>query len=158
MRTLGPLLMVASLAACASDSDQTSGQGSDYCSTLESAGSQVLTHDPMALNDASELADLRANISTLESLAPVEVKAAWGVLRHDFDGFTRVMDEAGISFKELLYVDDNGKLPAGVKRQQFAQFLRGLEALDRSEIDKATETIVSHAKAECGINVDPDPD
>jgi hypothetical protein len=68
------------------------------------------------------------------------------------------MDGAGISADELLHFDNEGKLPASVDRKKFAQFLRGLEVLDRSEIDKATETIVSHAKAECGINVDPDPD
>ena len=110
------------------------------------------------MNDVGEFAALGTDISTLDSLAPVEVKAAWGVLRDDLDGYTGAMDKAGISAEELLYMDNNGKLPASVDPKQFAQCIRGLDALDRSKIDQATDTIVAHAKTECGINVDPDPD
>jgi hypothetical protein len=154
-----PLLMVT-LAACGSDTDATSAVDStdSYCSTLKRAGWQVLTHDPMAMDDVTEFAALRTNLNELGSSAPVEVKAAWGVLGDDFVGYAAAMEEAGISVDELLYMDDNGKLPPSVDRKHFAQFVRGLDALDRSKIDKATDTIVAHAKAECGINVDPDPD
>jgi hypothetical protein len=44
------------------------------------------------------------------------------------------------------------------RRVKAPQFVRGLEALDRSKTDQATNTIVAQAKTECGINVDPDPD
>ena len=161
MRLVLPTLVVT-LAACGPDTDATGAGGSAhtdaYCSTLKNAGSQVLTHDLMSLDDASELADLRTNVSKLEGSAPVEVKADWDVLRDDFDGYTRVIDEAGISFDELLYVDNHGRLPASVDREQFAQLIRGLKRLDRSQVDQATDKIVAHASAECGIDVDPDRD
>lgn len=160
-----PLLMVT-LAACGSDRDAepetgaaSSGASTDgdaYCSSLKSAGWQVVIHDFMALNHAADFAALRTNINTLENSAPAEVKAAWGVLGEDYDRFTELMNGANLSIDELLYWDDNGKLPATVDRKQFKRFLRKLTSLDYSKVGEATDTIVAHAKTVCDIELQPE--
>lgn len=71
-----PLLM-ATLGACGSDKDVEPGTGaaSDhagahcdaYCLSLKRAGSQVVMHDFMALNDPAEFAALRTNIKRWRS-------------------------------------------------------------------------------------------
>jgi len=161
-RFVVPLLMVT-LGACGSDKDAdtdatsagASAHGDGYCSTLKGAGWQVLSNDYLALNNAADFADLRTNIRELESAAPVEVKAAWGVMGDDYDRFTELMDDAGLSINELLYWDDNGKLPASVDQKQFAQFFRKVRALDYTKVAEATDTIVTHAKTECVMGQPP---
>jgi hypothetical protein len=66
------------------------------------------------------------------------------------------MDGAGLSIKELLYWDDNGKPPASVDRQQFKQFLREYMALDDSKATEAIDKIVKHARTECDIDLLPE--
>ncbi len=71
---------------------------------------------------AADFADLRTNITKLESSASGKVKAAWGDHGEMYDEFTDIMDDADLSIDELLYWDDNGKLPAGVDQKQFDPF------------------------------------
>ena len=96
---------------------------------------------------------MRTQVRELESSASGEVKAAWGVLGDDYDRFTNLVDGADLSFDELRYWADNGKLPASVDKEQSAQFLRRVKALDDTFVE-VTGTIVAHAYTECGIDLE----
>ncbi len=160
-----PLLMVM-LGACGSNNGGepetgasiagAGAQGDAYCSTLKDVGERTFTLDYFALDSAADFTDLPINISELKTSAPVEVKAAWVVLGDEYDRFAELMDDADLSIDELLYWDDNGKLPANVQQKQFAQFFRKLMALDHTKVAKAAHTIVAHARAKCGIDLDPE--
>ncbi len=147
------VLMAASLGACSNDSNGSSDNSDDYCSTLEDTKADIDNLDFTALTD-EKFSDLQSRISDLEDAAPSEVEADWKTLGDGIDGFKKLLDDAGISFDDLQTLQ-SGEVPDGLDVQALQELGPKMqEIVSDNDIEAATQSIQDHAESECDLTLE----
>ncbi len=123
--------------------------GEDYCTLLEDNTDMFANLSTGPPASPGQIEDFVGTLHELREAAPEEVEDDWAKIDDPFQDVTQALDDAGITWDEAAHTDP-GDLPDEVL--QAGDDLNGeLGELDLSAI---SQTIVDHAKDECGI--DPD--
>ncbi len=165
----GLLLGASLLGACGDDGDKgtkdskdskDSAQGADsgggeYCDTLKSSAEEIkeFTADGSA-PDFDKFDTFLEKANDIADAAPSGIDKDWETLLGAVDKLTDALKEAGITLEELATAGSTGKLPEGVDQEKLAELGTELQSLTGEEFQQASDRISTHAKEECGVDLE----
>lgn len=158
--SLAATLLAGLLGACGGDDSSSSsssgsgsgsdsgGGGDDYCSMLEGAQSDLEGLGP----NGGDLEKIRDTFQELQQSAPEEVAGDWKTLSGAVDTLATELDKAGVKLEDLQGLQ-SGQLPEGVTAKDLAKVAQEVQKLNGAEFRDAAESISTHAKDECDIQL-----
>jgi hypothetical protein len=179
---IGVLLMLATLTACGGDdggsasdsgSDSSSesadeptdeaadeptdepteppadGDDEPYCESLKDARDRLQALE----GQGGSTGDFEEAIGALRGIseeAPASVAGDWRVFIGGFDTLVQALDEAGLSLEDLADPQAMGDIDP----QELQELQEQIESLDSKKFQQAADSISSHARSECGFDLE----
>ena len=141
-------LAAAVLAACGQDDGQGAGA---YCSELKTDKAYFQTFNSPE-PDLSELDEVFTRMHSLARVAPAAVEKPWATLDGAVTTIEDALHEAGLSVDDLVAIQ-RGEIPDDVDLDKLTELGPKMEALGGPEVDDAATRIATHAKDECGVDL-----
>jgi hypothetical protein len=138
--------LAAALALGATVLSGCSGGTEAYCDSLEQAQSDF---DAFETGDFAGFGDFIDRSREIASEAPDEVSEEWDTVVAALDQFETVLEDAGVDFEELENLEA-GEIPEGL---DIGALTEAAQEFDTEELEGATETISTHAKDECDVDL-----
>ena len=151
----GLVLATSVLTGCGGGDDGAAAGPTDtesYCTELK-ADKQYFTAFSGGDADPSKLGEAITKFHELADAAPDDISSEWDVLDGTLSEIERALSEAGISTEDLAGLQ-SGEIPKGVDMAKLAALAPKLKSLNSTELQDAAEKIQTHAKSECGIDLD----
>ena len=131
--------------------DDGAGASGDFCADLEAIQKEFQS---VSGGDASDLEKLLDRIETLKDEAPDEVKEDWEVLYEAFEKIVQAFQDAGLTTEDIEAIQ-NGQIPDGVDQQALTEAYAAIQELaSDAELTEAMERIRTHAKEDCGVDLE----
>ena len=141
--------LIAALTFGASVLTGCSGGTEAYCDALKETAEDFEALDAGNFDNFDDFVDRSRDLA---SEAPDEVADEWNTVADALDGLVDALAEAGVEPGDMAGIQA-GDVPEGVDQAKLAESLGKIQALGSEEVTKATETISTHAKDECGVDL-----
>lgn len=145
---VGAVVVVTGLAAVFTGDQDGAG---DYCGLLEDNGNAFA--DMVSGNvDPSNFDEAVGTLHELREAAPDDVADEWAAIDNPFQELQEVIDDAGLSWEELLQMAPQEIDPE--VRDAGEKFADDFGSIDVDAID---QTLNDHADEECGLDLEDLP-
>ena len=152
---LGAVAIVAAagLSACGTgDKADAADATSAYCHDLKEM--KTYFENFQGSNpDISKLDEAFKRMHALADIAPPAVAKDWATVDHEVDAIEKAMKDAGITFDDLVAMQNGGDVPDDVDLDKLTAVGQEFETLAGGEFDAATAHIADHAKKTCGFTL-----
>jgi len=137
--------------ACGDDDGggSASDGGGDYCTDLKAAQKKI---GKLGAGDLGSISDTVDQVHELRDEAPDEIQDDWKVLSDGFDKIIAAFEKAGLTEEDIAKLQ-SGEMPTDVDMAAITEALKEVEELGEEEFTKAGDAIRTHAKDECGIDL-----